>query len=166
MTSAFTIRLAANSDEPFLWEMLYQAIFVPPGSPPLPKEILDSPELARYVAGWGKPDDIGLLAIDVKTSQPVGAAWLRLLTRRNRGYGYIDDETPELSMAVLPGRRGGGVGSSLLTRLLQEAENRYNTISLSVSEGNPDVRLYERFGFVMVRKESGSMTMIRTKPAS
>jgi GNAT superfamily N-acetyltransferase len=158
----YTIRLAAGSDEPFLWEMLYQAIFIPAGSVPIPREILNTRALAGYVAGWGKPDDFGLMAVDVQTEQPIGAAWLRLLTGQNRGYGYVDDDTPELSMAVLPVHRGRGVGSTLLTRLLSEVKNRYKTISLSVSEENPAVSMYERVGFVIVRKESGSLTMIRT----
>jgi ribosomal protein S18 acetylase RimI-like enzyme len=91
----------------------------------------------------------------------MGAAWLRLLTHDNRGYGYIDDETPELSVAVLPEHRGRGVGSSLLTQLFREAQTRYNKISLSVSEENPAVRLYQRLGFLVVIKEGGSITMIR-----
>jgi ribosomal protein S18 acetylase RimI-like enzyme len=157
----YLIRPATSSDEPFLWEMLYQAIFVPPGTEPPPREILDTPELARYVAGWGKPDDIGLVAVFAPTQQPIGAAWLRLWTDDSRGYGYVGKETPELSVAVVPEHRGRGVGGSLLTRLLREVENRYNTISLSVSEENPGVRLYERLDFVMVRNERGSITMIR-----
>ena len=40
---------------------------------------------------------------------PIGAAWLRLLKGDERGYGHVDDETPELGMAVLPAYRGRGV---------------------------------------------------------
>ena len=158
----YIIRWATSDDEPFLWEMLYHAIWIPPGSAPLSREAVNAPELARYVAGWGKDGDFGLLAVDVRSQHPIGAAWLRLFTGENRGYGYINNDTPELSVAVLPEHRGRGVGSGLLTRLFREVRSRYSTISLSVSEDNPAVRLYERLGFLMVSKEGGSMTMIRT----
>src|SRR5215213_2878533 len=115
----YFIRKIASPDEPFLWEMLYQAIYVPDGSPP-PRDIVNSPELGRYVRGWGHVDDAGLLAVDAEARKPIGAAWLRLLTRDDAGYGYTDYETPELSMAVLPEYRGRGVGTVLLTSLLEE----------------------------------------------
>ncbi|MGA2490007.1 MAG: hypothetical protein ABSF99_07435 [Anaerolineales bacterium] len=63
------------SDEPFLWEMLYLALYVPPGQPPFPREILCDPDIACYVQGWGRPGDWGLLACDGEL--PVGAIWLR-----------------------------------------------------------------------------------------
>ena len=39
------LRKAAESEEPFLWEMLYLAVFVPPGAPPIPRSILSEPAL-------------------------------------------------------------------------------------------------------------------------
>jgi GNAT superfamily N-acetyltransferase len=94
------IRLLALEDKLFLWEMLYQALHVPEGQPALPREVIHLPELARYVQGWG---------------QPVAAVWLRLLMSENKGYGYVGDDTPELSIAVLPEYRGQGIGTELLT---------------------------------------------------
>src|SRR5262245_34474778 len=95
-------------DQHLLWLMLYQAIYVPPGETPPAPEIVKLPELARYVSDWGKPNDLGLKAMESSTHQPIGAVWLRLLRGANRGYGYIDDETPELSIAVLAEHRGKG----------------------------------------------------------
>ena len=40
-----------DSDEPFLWEMLYQALYVPEGQPPFPRDILREPDIACYVQG-------------------------------------------------------------------------------------------------------------------
>ena len=101
-----------QADEPFLWDMLYLALYVPEGNPPLPREVIHSPELSRYVEGWGQPEDEGFLALDGE--KPVGAVWLRLLTGDNHGYGYVDDLTPELSIAILPEYRGRGIGKALL----------------------------------------------------
>jgi len=43
--------------------------------------------------------------------QPIDAAWLRLLVGDNRGFGYVDEKTPESSIALLPGHCGQGIGS-------------------------------------------------------
>ena len=155
------IRPLIPADEPFLWEMLYQAIYVPAGSRPPERDIVYHPELARYVRDWGRPDDRGFIAIEPTTNRPVGAVWLRLLTKENQGYGYVDDTTPELSIAVLPEYRGQGIGTRLLTHLIELAQTRYAAISLSVSPNNPALRLYQRLGFAEVGRCETSLTMIK-----
>lgn len=157
------IRLLTPADEPFLWEMLYQAIYVAEGQPPMPREIVRQPEISRYAAGWGRPGDLGFAAL--AGGQPVGAAWLRLWSAENRGYGYVAENIPELSIAVLPEYRGQGLGERLMTRLLQAALAHYPAVSLSVSEGNPARRLYLRLGFREVSAEPGSGKML-WRPAS
>lgn len=154
------IRPLKLEDEPFLWEMLYQALYVPEGCAALPREVVRLPELARYVQSWGREGDFGFLAKDAIADQSIGAIWLRLLIGENPGYGYVDDNTPELSIAVLPQYRGQGVGSQLLTHLLA-SESGQSSISLSVSADNPAVRLYQRFGFAIVSKSDESLTMKR-----
>lgn len=158
----YVIRPVMPLDEPFLWEMIYQAIYVPEGIAPPPREIIKRPEIARYVGGWGRPGDLGFLAVDGAAARPVGAAWLRLMNRTAPGYGYIDDETPELSIAVLPEHRGRGLGTRLITCLLQNSESTYKAVSLSVSADNPAVRLYERLGFETVSANGRSLIMKRT----
>jgi len=76
----YGIRPITLADEPFLWEMLYRAIYVPEGTSPPSRDIAHHPEMRRYVQHWGQPHDIGIVAIDRKSAQPIGAAWLRLLT--------------------------------------------------------------------------------------
>ena len=139
--------------------MLYHAIYVPPGAPPPDRRIVDHPDLARYVRGWGRPHDFGWLAFDADASTPVGAAWARLFTEADPGYGYVDAQTPELSIAVLPSHRGRGIGTRLLTKLLATARTSCASISLSVSPGNPARRLYERSGFRVVGQRAASVTM-------
>jgi len=104
-----TIRTLAPQDEPALWEMCYHALYVPNGYPPYPPDIIHRPEISRYVANWGRPGDQGVIALD--DARPIGAAWLRLLIGPNRGHGYVDGTTPELSIAVLPEYRGKGISS-------------------------------------------------------
>lgn len=149
-------------DKKFLWEALYHAIYVPPGEPMPPMQIARQPELARYVIGWmSHPDDLGFKV--EKDGSSVGAAWVRRWSASEQGYGFIDQETPELSMSVLPAYRGRGLGTMLLRNLLSVAELRFQSISLSVSQLNPARRLYEREGFksIDVNNDEGSIIMLR-----
>lgn len=155
------IRQLSPSDQQFLWEMLYQSLHVPEGGPPFPRDVISRPEIAKYVRAWGRDGDLGFVAVDAGSGEPVGAAWLRLLKGDERGYGYVDDETPELGMAVLPEYRGRGVGSALLERLLKAAGAVYRSVSLSVSADNPAVRLYGRAGFERVRVCGASLIMVK-----
>ena len=154
-----TLRLLTADDEPLLWRALYHAVWVPPGADPLPPDVVRRPALARYVSGWGRwPCDLGLAA-DVGGAV-VGAAWLRRGALEGGGYGFVDAETPELSMAVSPEFRGLRIGTALLDRLLETAGDV--PISLSVSEANPARRLYERVGFVAFGEPAGgAVTMLR-----
>ena len=156
-----TIRQLTAADEPFLWEMLYQALYVPEGAEPLPRDIVKRPEISRYVQNWGNNDDMGFIAIDEIEQRAMGAVWIRLLTGENKGYGYVNDRTPELSIAVLPEYRTRGVGTRLLVHLLKNIQTRYQAISLSVSPNNPALRLYQRLGFEKVEAIGNSLTMIK-----
>jgi ribosomal protein S18 acetylase RimI-like enzyme len=164
----YSIRSLLPTDEPSLWEMLYHALYVPVGEPALSRDIIQLPEIARYVQGWGRSGDRGCLAIpvpggcanDSQTGQSLGAVWVRLWTEHDRGYGYLDAETPELAIAVLPNYRGQGIGTALLTQFFAAIPNSLS-ISLSVAESNPAVRLYDRFGFAIVDQDGSSMLMKR-----
>ena len=164
--TGFAIRPLTPQDEPFLWEMVYQAIHVPEGMPPPPREILQAPGIAHYARRWGlRRGDLGFAAVDEAAGppvgQPVGAAWLRLFTQRDPGYGYVDDQTPELSIALLPEYRGQGLGRLLIEALLDAAARQFPAVSLSVSCGNAAKRLYERLGFVVVAEDDSAQTMLK-----
>ena len=63
---------------------------------------------------------------------------------------------------MFPGQRGRGVGTALLARVLEAAQERYTAVSLSVTASNPARRLYERAGFIVLKEEAGTLTMQRT----
>jgi GNAT superfamily N-acetyltransferase len=155
-------RVVEPSDEPTLREMLFLAIYVPLGSPAPNDAVVAQPELARYVSSWGRHGDDGILAV-APTGDAVGAAWLRLWSEDDHGYGFIDTKTPEVSVAVRPFLRGRGIGTQLLQRLLQRADESYDSISLSVSVENPSIRLYQRLGFIPVALDGASITMRRRR---
>ena len=69
------------------------------------------------------------------------------------GYGFVDEETPELAIAVVPSRRGRGLGKEMLEALLARArEDGFRRLSLSVENDNPAIGLYESYGFRTVDK--------------
>jgi ribosomal protein S18 acetylase RimI-like enzyme len=118
------------------------------------------------VKGWGRPGDTVLIAID--EGFPVGAAWYRLFRRDAPGYGFVDEETPELAIAVVPSRRGRGIGESLLEALCERARaDGYRALSLSVERENPAlVSFYEEHGFdVLEDGDEHSLTMRRALSA-
>lgn len=143
----YAIRLLTKEDEPVLWEMLAHA-----AQEPTIEAVMNNPALARYVKGWGRAHDTGFIAIAANNKRPIGAAWLRRWTGQDKGFGYIDDATPELAMAVLPEYRDQGVGTRLLTHLLETAKLTCPLVSLAVRAANPAVRLYERLGFMKVKR--------------
>jgi GNAT superfamily N-acetyltransferase len=112
----------------------------------------------RYVYNWGRPGDAGVIALD--EGFPVGAAWYRLFTPAEAGYGFVDERTPELAIAVVPSRRGRGIGAELLEALLERArEDGHESLTLAVDQGNPAIRLYERFGFRQERDDGPTVVM-------
>src|SRR5207248_11613598 len=92
--------------------------------------------------------------------QPVGAAWYRLFKGETPGYGFVDEDTPELTIAVVPSRRGRGLGEQLLSALLERARGEsYGGVSLSVEPDNPALHLYDKHGFAKVGERGGAWVM-------
>ena len=147
------IRKAGRGDVPFLRDMVRHAYYWRWSVP----ETADVPA-SRYVEGWGRPGDRALVVLD--EGFPVGAAWYRLFTEDNPGYGFLDAETPELTIAVVPSRRGRGLGDRLLSALLEQARaDGFPAITLSVEKDNPALHLYERFGFEPVKEMDSTVVM-------
>jgi len=147
-----------EADVCFLRRMLYEAAACRPGSP-LPDQVLSNPDVARYVESWGQQGDTGLVAED-EAGRALGAAWYRLFTEDEHGYGFIDPSIPELTIAVEPNVRGRGVGAALLAALIERAHaDGLPALSLSVEQDNPAIRLYERAGFTRVRQVEDAWTM-------
>jgi len=151
------IRRGGRQDVRFLRDMLHHAYYWrerAPGAGPGP--------VARYVKGWGRPGDTALIAIE--DGFPVGAGWYRLFREDAPGYGFVDEETPELAIAVVPSRRGRGLGEALLDALCERAQTEgYRALSLSVERDNDAlVSFYEKHGFTLVHEDGGdSVTMRR-----
>ena len=116
--------------------------------------------LTRYVDNWGRAGDLAIIAHE--TGNRVGAAWFRLFPSSEPGYGFVDEQTPELSVAVVPSRRRHGLGQELMDGLLTAARDAgHQAVSLSVEADSPAVAFYERNGFERVRDADGGVVMLK-----
>ncbi len=116
--------------------------------------------LSRYVDNWGRPGDLAVIAHE--TGNRVGAAWLRVFRQSEPGYGFVDENTPELSIAVVPSRRRHGLGQELMDALLSGARAAgHGAVSLSVEADSAAVGFYERNGFTHVREQDGGVVMVK-----
>ena len=74
-----------REDGDFLADMLVEAVnWSPEWKRKSKRRILKAPNTAHYIAGWPRPDDLGVIA--EADGESVGAAWLRFFT--------ADDPTP------------------------------------------------------------------------
>jgi ribosomal protein S18 acetylase RimI-like enzyme len=154
----YVIRPLTAADEPILWETLYQGLQTTKGEAAPSRDIVRQPEFARYVKGWGRAGDTGFVAYAAKQKDELlGAVWLRVPTAQHVSEA---ESTPELAFAVKPGHRRHGIGAALLTQLVK-TNPQQSMISIRAPANNPAVRLYERFGFKIVRQSSESVTMRR-----
>ena len=165
MSQEFTVRRVGDDDLPFLRDMGFEAAAVAPVIREMGRDVaLALPELAKYLEGWGRPGDAGVVATDA--GRRMGAAWYRCFPTEAPGYGFVAADVPELSIGVAAEERGRGVGGALLEALKAVArEQGYRALSLSVDRQNPTRRLYERHGFRDAGVSSpadSSVTMLAT----
>lgn len=146
---SYIIQPTGKDDEPFLWKMLYYAAHMDEEDVNSLQAAKKNADLAKYVKDWGDETDRGCIALDQSSTRPIGAAWIRLLIGNEKTISYVDDVTPELAIAVLPEHLGKGVGTQLLTHILDAAREHFSSVVLSVRATNPARRLYERMGFVV-----------------
>lgn len=153
----YIIRKLKQSEAKVLDIFLYEAIFIPKGVEPVPKEIIKEPELQIYVSDFGKDTDLCYVAeIDEKI---VGAVWTRIIN----DYGHIDDETPSLAISVLKEYRGLGIGTKLMKKILKALkEQGYKQVSLSVQKENYAVDMYKKVGFRILNENKEDYIMICT----
>jgi GNAT superfamily N-acetyltransferase len=142
------LRELTQNDVPFVREMLYAALdWRADGRLPPRELVLAHPQVVIFHEGWGREGDGGLVAEEAE--QPVGAVWWRFFTEEEHGEGFVDEETPELAVAVVVGFRGRGTGRALMEAMHERGRSLgLARVSLSVDADNPAKRLYARLGYV------------------
>lgn len=152
-----TIREIQKQEYPLLDHFLYEAIFVPEGIEPPPKNIIFSPELRVYIEHFGKSkDDWGLVAeVDGKI---VGAVWVRIMN----DYGHVDSATPSFAISLYGEYRGFGIGTAMMKRMFAVLkECGYQQASLAVQKANYAVKMYQKLGFVIFNENEKEYIMIK-----
>jgi GNAT superfamily N-acetyltransferase len=159
---SWRIRRAAAGDGEFLADMLVEAVnWSPEWKRRSRRRVLADPRTARYIAGWPRETDLGVIA--EAGAEPAGAAWLRFFPADAPAYGFVCAEVPELTIGVAAPWRGRGVGRALL-RAVAAAAAAAGTgrISLSVERKNFARGLYLSEGYAVADgSDPQSDTMVK-----
>lgn len=157
----FTVRPAIPSDGTFLANMVVEAANWRAGFTRPRPTVLADPVYRGYIAGWQRPADRGVVAVD-GDGRSVGAAWYRLFASDAPTHGFVAAGVPELIIGVCPLWRAQGVGRALMRSLTDAARSAgFARIALSVEHGNFAHVLYRSEGFIVVESTLGRDTMVR-----
>ena len=149
------IRYIKENEYYLLEDFLYEAIFIPEGIEPPPRDIIQKEELQVYIRDFGKlPVDICLVAeTDWKV---VSAVWTRIM----HDYGNIDDKTPSFAISLYKEYRGHGIGTRLMRDMLDKLRERgYEQASLAVQKANYAVKMYKNVGFEIIDEDDEEYIM-------
>jgi ribosomal protein S18 acetylase RimI-like enzyme len=154
------VRDLRDDEHGLLGDMVYAALDWRSDGELPPKEfVLQHPQVSVFHEGWGRTGDTALVAEE--EGRVRGLVWCRLFTEAEHGEGYVDDETPELAIAVVDGHRGRGIGRTLMEAMHERArEDGFARLSLSVDADNPAKRLYARLGYVEYEPDDGLGRML------
>ncbi|MEZ2190221.1 TIGR00730 family Rossman fold protein [Corynebacterium sp. CCM 9204] len=123
--------------------------------------------LSPYLQFTPQRGDIGMVAEmpDPVTGErrTAGVVWAAFI----RSHGYVAPEMPELSVSVDDDFQGAGIGTTLISAVVEHGRNvGWPGISLYVEHDNPARRLYARLGFESLACDNcpGTMVMHLTPP--
>jgi ribosomal protein S18 acetylase RimI-like enzyme len=96
-------------------------------------------------------------------SYPAASSSIILMNGAPAGRVIINRGESELTLvdiSLMPEQRGLGIGTQLLTELLNEAAAASKPVRLHVLQSNPAKKLYERLGFEVVNTDQVYCEMI------
>ena len=146
------------TDQERLWRWLHLALWDPPPAGLRPREVLQQPGVRIYAERWGAATDVGVVAI--VRGRDAGACWMLRLPP-GVGLAFVDEDTPQLGIALEPPYQHRGHGRPLMQAALAAAWScGVRQVSLAVHPQNPAARLYARCGFVDVGLRGGYRLML------
>ncbi len=155
----YIIRPIKIEEIPLLEDFLYEAIFQRDENNLLPRDIIKQPELNVYIDDFGRTDDHCLVAEN--DGKIVGAVWTRILTGKVRGFGYVDDYTPEFAISLFKEYRNKGIGTNLMKSMLRFLKDfGYTQTSLAVQKDNYASKLYQSVGFKIIAESDQDYLML------
>lgn len=152
----YIIREMQSHEYHLLEDFLYEAIFQRDETNLISKSVINNPELQVYIEDFGsKKDDYCLCAeVDGKI---VGAVWVRNI----KGYGNIDEITPEFAISLYKEFRGYGFGTEMMKRMIAYLKQAgYSKTSLAVQKDNPAVKMYLNVGFQIIDENEEEYIMV------
>lgn len=152
----YSIRKIRDTEYSILNDFLYKAIFIPEGTPPPPKSIINEPTLQLYIQDYGKFADDHCLVAEAD-GKIIGAVWVRIM----HDYGHIDDETPSFAISLDKEYRNLGIGTQMMKQMLDLLkENGYKKASLAVQKKNYAVKMYLKTGFTFYDENDEEYIMV------
>lgn len=156
LNTAYTIRQLHPTEPHLLKDFLYEAIFIPEGVTPPPREIVDQPELRVYIDDFGTRRGDNCFVAEVG-GRVVGAVWTRIMN----DYGHVDDETPSFAISLYREYRGQGIGTQMMRKMLALLkEQGFEKASLAVQKANYAVKMYRSVGFETVDENEEEYIMV------
>ena len=153
---AYTIRSLHQDEISLLKDFLYEAIFIPEGVEPPPRDIVERPELQVYIEDFGTRQGDHCLVADCG-GKVVGAVWTRIMN----DYGHVDDETPSFAISLYKEYRKQGIGSQLMVKMLKLLKQQgYERASLAVQKANYAVKMYKDVGFKTIDENAEEYIMV------
>jgi len=154
------IREIKTEEVNILENMLYESIYQSDETNPISKEVINIPKVRIYIENFGQKKDDYCLVAEVK-GQIIGAVWVRILADDIKGYGNVDDKTPEFAISLYKEYRKQGIGTLLMKKMISYLiENEYNQTSLSVQKENYAVRMYKKLGFEIIDENKDDYLML------
>ncbi|MDR0830576.1 MAG: GNAT family N-acetyltransferase, partial [Prevotellaceae bacterium] len=154
------IRILKNTEIKILDRLLYEAIFIPEGIEKPSFDIIKIPELQVFINDFGnKKDDYCLVAEN--EGKIVGGVWVRIISGEIKGFGYVDDETPEFAISLFEEYRNQGIGTKLMLVMIDYLRNKkYKQCSLAVQKANYAVKMYQNIGFKIIKEKEEEFLML------
>lgn len=155
-----TIRKIKPEEIYKLEDMLYEAIYQPDENNLIPRSVLEIPEVYAYIKDFGQQKDDFCLVADLE-GEIVGAVWVRILSGTIKGYGYIDDQTPEFAISLFKEYRNQRLGTRLMSAMIEHLrKSGYKQTSLNVKKENYAVNLYKKLSFKVIREDEEDYIML------
>ena len=150
------IRELRSDENDLLKDFLYEAIFIPEGTDPPERSIIERPELKLYYEDFGSGEADYCLVAEAD-GKVIGAVWTRIMN----DYGHVDDETPSFAISLYKEYRGLGIGTELMRRMLQLLKEKgYKRASLAVQKANYAVWMYEKLSFITTDQNDEEFIMV------
>lgn len=93
-------------------------------------------------------NDMGLYALI--NGEVAGAVWARKISTQTKPQGFYEENTPVLSIGVLPKFKNQGIGSAMMEQFLAEMSVLYKAASIAIMPNSHAESFLKKFDFQRV----------------